>query len=397
MYKIQHYIFNNIQFLLLALSLVAGAIVPLPFRTEIYMAGLFYLICYALINWNSNLLLSRYFILFLIICVLSCIASNSFNYRLYAFIAIVISVTPITSSIKLFFFRKAYLKHCLMIFPLLSLISLFCFIKGINYYEKTGNILDFSGIFQHPMWMGAAIGLSNIVTLWLIFFTKNRIIQILYILILLLSIYMTIVSGSRSALFASLITMSLFLIVKLHNIKKIILASCLILMATVMLLPYYLSGAQRMIDKFEASKGAYGSRTELFTIGVKHFKETPILGVGFAVSYNALGEKKIGRMESGSGWLSILFQTGLLGFSVILFILWSLRKVMIYIWKDYELLLYLFAFGYLCLHSLFEGYILTVGYYPCILFWCLLGYLYAYPYYKFHENNINFVDFRLRK
>lgn len=387
MYKIQQYIFNNIQYLLLALSLVAGAIVPLPFRTEIYMAGLFYLLCYALINWNSNLFLSRYFVLFLIICFVSCIASNSINYRLFAFIAIVISVTPITNSIKLFFFRKSYLRHCLMIFPLLSLISLFCFIKGINYYEKTGNVLDFSGIFQHPMWMGAAIGLSNIVTLWLIFFTKNRIIQIIYILILLLSIYMTIVSGSRSALFASLITMSFFLIVKLHNLKKVILASCLIFIATIMLLPYYLSGAQRMIDKFESSKGVYGSRTELISNGVKHFKETPVLGVGFAVSYNALGEKKIGRMESGSGWLSILFQTGLLGFSVICFILLGLRKILKYIWKDYELLLYLFAFGYLCLHSLFEGYILTVGYYPCILFWCLLGYLYAYPYYKFHENN----------
>ena len=309
-----------------------------------------------------------------------------------AFIAIVISVTPITNSIKLFFFRKLYLKHCLMIFPLLSLISLYCFIKGINYYEKTGNILDFSGIFQHPMWMGAALGLSNIVTLWLIFFTQKRILQLLYTSILLLSIYMTIVSGSRSALFASLITMCIFLIVKLHNIKKIILAFFLISMVTVMLLPYYLSGAQRMIDKFESSKGRYGSRTELFTTGIKHFKETPVLGVGFAVSYNSLGEKKIGRMESGSGWLSILFQTGLLGFSVICFIFGGLRRVLIYLWKDYDLLLYLFTFGYLCLHSLFEGYILTVGYYPCILFWCLLGYLYVYPYYKFHEkNNINLL------
>ena len=385
MYKIQQYIFNNIQYLLLALSLVAGAIVPLPFRTEIYMAGLFYLLCYALINRNSNLFLSRYFVLFLIICFLSCIASNSINYRLFAFIAIIVSVTPITTSINLFFFRKSYLKHCLMIFPLLSLISLFCFIKGINYYEKSGNILDFSGIFQHPMWMGAALGLSNIVTIWLVFFAKNRIIQILYIMILLLSIYMTVVSGSRSALFASLITLCLFLIVKLRNIKKIILAGCLISMLIIMLLPYYLSGAQRMIDKFESNKGRYGSRTELINTGVKYFKETPVLGVGFAVSYNSLGEKKIGRMESGSGWLSILFQTGLLGFSIICFILTGLRRTLKYIWKDYELLLYLFAFVYLCLHSLFEGYLLTIGYYPCILFWCLLGYLYTYPYYNFYK------------
>ena len=195
----------------------------------------------------------------------------------------------------------------------------------------------------------------------------------------------SIVSGSRSALFASLITMCIFLIVKLHNINKIILTSCLIFVSTVMLLPYYMAGAQRMINKFESSRGVYGSRTELFTTGVKHFKETPIFGVGFAVSYNELGEKKIGRMESGCGWLSILFQTGLLGFSVICFILSGLRRILKFIWNDYELLLYLFAFAYLCLHSLFEGYLLTIGYYPCILFWCLLGLLYTYPYFNFYK------------
>ena len=336
---------------------------------------------YNIKNKNSNWYIGRYFILFLIACLLSCIASNSINYRLFAFMAIVISFTPITISGKLFLFRKRYLKHCLMIFPLLSIISLYCYINGINYFIKTGNNLDFSAIFPHPMWMGAAIGLSNIVTLWLLLSSKNRIIQILWFIILLLSIYITIISGSRVALFASFISMCIFLIVKLRKIKKIILISCIITILTILLFPIYLSGAERMINKFEDSKGKYGSRTEIFTIGIRHFKETPILGVGFAVSYNALGEKRIGRMESGSGWLSILFQTGLIGISIMCIILSKIFKVFRYIRKDNELLLYLFAFIYLCLHSLFEGYILTVGYYPCILFWALLGHIYTYPYY----------------
>ena len=282
MHKIRHYILTNIQYLLLSVSLVSCAIPAIPFGVPIYFAGLFYLLCYALINTNSTLYIGRYFILFLLTCVYSSIASDSLSYRLFAFIAIVISLTPITNSIKLFLFRKIYLKHCLMLFPLLSLISLICYLKGINYYNVTGNILDFSGVFLHPMWLGAAIGLSNIVTLWLIFFSKNRIIQLLYFMILLISIYMTIVSGSRSALFASLISMFLFLIIKFRDIKKIILVGSTILLITILLLPVYLSGAERMINKFESSKGTYGSRTELFTVGFKHFKETPTLGVGFS-------------------------------------------------------------------------------------------------------------------
>ena len=385
MYKFQYYILNNIQYLLLALSLVSGAIVVIPFGTQIYMAGLFYLLCYSLINRCNNWYLGRYYILFLIACLLSCIVSNSYNIRFFVFVLIVFSFTPITISNKLFNFRKRYLKHCLMLFPIISIISLYCYIYDINYYSHVGNELDFSALFPHSMWLGAAVGLSNIVTLWLMFSTNKWIERSICIIVLLLSIYVAVVAASRSALFASLISMSIFIIVKLNNVKKNIIVGCVIITATIILLPTYLSGAERMQKKFEGSKGKYGSRTELFTIGFKHFEESPIFGVGFAVSYNAKGEKIVGRLESGSGWLSILFQTGILGFSVISLIMLKLYKVFRYLREDDELFLFMFAFLYICLHSIFEGYILTVGYYPCILFWCLLSYLYTYPYYKEYE------------
>lgn len=381
MHLIQQYIVKHLQYLVLAISLVASAIVVIPFGTQIYIVGLLYIVCYALFNGSNNRFIGRHYILFLIACFLSCIASDSINYRLLAFIIIVISLTPITISTKLFFFRKTYLIHCLMVFPFLSIVSFYCYLYGINYYEQTANSLDFSAIFIHPMWMGAAIGLSNIVIIWLLCFTKSRFLQLLCIIVLLLSIYITIVSASRSAFFASIICMCIFLILKYRNIKKIILVGCVISLVTIILLPIYLTGSERMSRKFENSKGVYGSRTEIFINGYKHFKDTPIYGMGFSVSYNALGEKRIGRMESGSGWLSILYQTGLVGFSIMFLILWRIHKVFRYIWYDNELFLFLCVFMYLCLHSLFEGYILTVGYYPCILFWCLLGYLSTYPYY----------------
>lgn len=381
-YKMQHFFLNHIQYFLLSLSLVAGAIVVIPFGTQLYMIGLFYLLCYSFYYRSNDLYLGRYYIIFIITCLISTFVSDSFNYRLFAFIAIIITCTPITISRKLFLFRKIYLKHCLLVFPILSVISLFCYIYGINYCQKEGNVLDFSAIFPHPMWMGAAVGLSNVVIIWSMFTSNKICFRLVYLLILLLSIYITIVSGSRVALFASLVSMILLIIIKLHSIKKIFLAICIISVTTIILLPIYLSGAERMRGKFESSKGKYGSRTEIFERSLKHFNDTPVFGVGFAVSFDELGNKDIGRMESGSGWLSILVQTGIVGFSIIVVILLNLYKVFRYLRCDNELLLFFVAFIYLCLHSIFEGYILTVGYYPCIIFWCLLGYLYTYPYYK---------------
>ena len=386
MYKFQYYILNNIQYLLLALSLVSGAIVVIPFGTQIYMAGLFYLLCYSLINRCNNWYFGRYYILFLIACLLSCIVSNSYNIRFFVFILIVVSFTPITISTKLFNFRKIYLKHCLLLFPIIAIVSLYCYIYNINYYAHVGNELDFSALFPHSMWLGAAVGLSNIVTLWMMFSSKSRIGQLICLIVLLLSIYVSVVAASRSALFASLISMGVFIVVKLNNVIKILIVGCLIFIATIILLPTYLSGADRMKGKFQSSEGKYGSRTELFTSGFRHFKDTPFFGTGFAVSYNIKGEKIVGRLESGSGWLSILFQTGVFGFVVIFIIISKLYKVVYYMRRDNDLMLFVFAFAYLSLHSIFEGYILTVGYYPCILFWCLLGYLYTYPYFKERES-----------
>ena len=96
-------------------------------------------------------------------------------------------------------------------------------------------------------------------------------------------------------------------------------------------------------------------------------------------------EKVVGRIESGSGWLSILFQMGLLGAISILYIILGTIKTFKISRKskDKKLILYESVFVFLCAHSCFEGYILTPGYYPCILFWTILGYLTAYP--KFIE------------
>ena len=91
------------------------------------------------------------------------------------------------------------------------------------------------------------------------------------------------------------------------------------------------------------------------------------------------GDWEVGRMESGSGWLSILSQTGLLGFFVMAVIIFKIiqrirRSISFH--GQFQLLSAIWI--YLLLHSCFEGYILTPGYYLCVLFWGILGLLYSY-------------------
>lgn len=381
-----HFLKINLKYILLAFSLISSAIVIIPYREYIYYLGLTYLFYYSLKNFKQKISNGSCFLFFLLSCYISSLIALIFDYRLFAFTGIIISCTPITMSKKLFIFRKKYLFYCLMTFPLLSIASLFCYYFGINYFTfadgSKGSILDFSGFFPHPMWLGAAIGLSNIVLIWLIFTARPIVLKCAYILILLLSIYMSIIAASRSALFASLLSMIFFLILKLRSLKKLIILGSIISIFTIITIPIYLSGAERMQDKFDNSKGKYGSRTGIITIGIKHFKENPLFGTGFAVSYNSENEKVIGRMESGSGWLSILFQTGIVGFTIIIISVFKIYKVIRYTKYDNELLLFVNSFLFLCLHSMFEGYILTIGYYLCILFWTLLGYLYSYQHHK---------------
>lgn len=384
----------NLKFILLAFSLIAGAIVIIPFNTLIYYIGIVFLIFNALKYGKFINNFGECYILYITVCVLSSSFALILDYRLFAFIVLIVSCTPITDSYRLYKFREKYLYYCLMTFPIVAIASIFCYFAGINYFAQnktTSVVLDFSAFFPHPLWLGAALGLANIVLIWLTLSIKDRKYKFAFIIILLLSIYVSIVAASRSAFFSSVIAMTILILIKLHDLKKIVIAVGLISALTIVFLPIYLTGATRMQDKFAQSRGEYGSRTEIVTSGLASFKKNPLLGQGFAISYNAKGEKVVGRMESGSGWLSILTQTGIIGFVLVGFLLLKTFYILPYILTDNKLLLYSCSFLYLCLHSLFEGYLLTIGYYPCILFWTLLGFLHVYPYYKHIESKLELI------
>ena len=74
-------------------------------------------------------------------------------------------------------------------------------------------------------------------------------------LILLLSIYVTVVAASRTALFASVITMVLYIVYNARNVKKIILYLLVIGFLATISIPVYLEHSTQIQNKFEGGKG----------------------------------------------------------------------------------------------------------------------------------------------
>ena len=378
---------ENLIFYLLAFSLLASTIVFIPNGMQIYLLGLVYLFYNAITNQVFKYGMAKYFIPFLISCIVSILIASAWNYRIVVFIATIIACTSFCNSYKLFAFRKKYLWYCLNLFPILSMGALFCYYAGINMFVADEETVswDFSAFFPHPMWLGAAVGVANVVLAWHIFNAKKQIKKYLYILLLLASLFVSVIAASRTALFASLAAMLVIVYAFSKSIGKLIKIVLVVGIISSVSLPYYISNSQRMVAKFEAGKeSTYGSRTERWETQYKHFADSPITGSGFSVNYYG-NSKVVGRSESGSGWLSILFQTGILGaMSMLLTVFPAIRNIRYLKSSNFNILVYS-TFCFLCLHSITEGYILTTGYYLCILFWTELGYIMTLHKYKNNE------------
>lgn len=366
-----------VLFAILAFCMFASSSPLVPRGIVFYAAGIVCSFLYC-IQKRGSLRKGKMFVWFIVACYLTCFINQEFDYRLYIFTLIMITFTPILDSNSIREFRMTYLVFCLYAFPIISLICLYCYYAGINMmsYEDGDVSWDFSAIFPHSMWLGAAVGLSNVVCMWNIINNRKK-LQYFWIAVLLPSLYLSVIAASRSALFASLIAIFLLLLTNASNVKKILKYSIMTAVAVVLLFPVLFNSADRMKAKFESSEGTYGSRTEIFEDGFEHFFEQPLFGAGFAVSYRN-GIKYVGRVESGSGWLSILFQTGIVGFFIMMALLKPIKYKMIYIRKDKRFQFFFFPFVFICCHSFFEGYILTSGYYLCILFWLLLTCIVSY-------------------
>lgn len=371
-------------FIAIALMLICSNSLIFPGLTSLVLA-FFYIGYLKFKNGTFSLKYAKLYACFLIACYVSIFAYFKADYHIIVFTVLLSVCTPFCISRKVFLLERKLIKTILLTFPIVSMFCFYCYFGGINAFNPDatfGEELDisFSAIYPHPMWLAPVAGLANVSLLWLILHTEKRLCKYLLLLFLLLSIYVTTVAASRTAFFSSLLCMCVLVIYNMKNFKRFLLYTAVIGALAYLTVPLYYSHSTQMQNKFEGGKEyQYGSRTMHFQEGLRHFQDSPFIGSGFATAWYAGNNLVLGRLESGSGWLSILFQLGVLGTIVMVLILMRVKRVLKYIDHDKTLQLFVVCTLFICLHSCFEGYLLTVGYYIGVVFWLLMGHLSVYP------------------
>lgn len=330
-------------------------------------------------NKNSNL-----FILFILLIVISSLINMMLDLRLVLFSFILILTCPIYTSLRWHLYKKRIMQNLFIGFIGVVLINLYAKLTGFNLRALVKGWEDltdkqFSGYCDQPMWLAAAAAVSTIFCAYLVFEQKKkkRMQQYFYIVLLLCSIYVTMISGSRSAFLAAMGAMCIVLYLLVKNkvrlIKYVISAAAVAIVLSPIFLNRKTFGA--MLAKQEHQEEVGGtSRDGLWSDRMAEFKSSPLIGVGFGA--HGVGEdKEVSRVETGGGWISILAQTGIIGLILAISIIFKAFTPIKKIRKDNSMMVIYAAYFFFIVHSIVEGYMFQGGWYLCLIFWMVIGLL----------------------
>ena len=330
-------------------------------------------------NKNSSL-----FILFILLIVISSLINMMLDLRLVLFSFILILACPIYTSLRWHLYKKKILRNIFIGFIGVVLINLYAKFTGFNLRALVKGWEDltdkqFSGYCDQPMWLAAAAAVSTIFCAYLVFVQekKKRLQQYFYIILLLCSVYVTMISGSRSAFLAAMgaTGVVLYLLVKNKGrlIKYVVSATAVILVLSPIFLDRRTFGAMMAKQEYQEQTGGT-SRDGVWSDRMAEFKSSPLIGVGFGA--HGVGEdKEVSTVETGGGWISILAQTGILGLVLAISIIFKAFTPIRKIRQDNSMMCIYAAYFFFIVHSIVEGYMFQGGWYLCLIFWMVIGLL----------------------
>lgn len=330
------------------------------------------------------------FVLFLIVNLLSIIL----NYnqilpifspfaRFAAFIILFMAITPITDSKRISFLRLNILHWSCFFFLILSICNFIFYETGhiTEVYQRTG---VFGGISGATNMLGVIGGISFlfVCTLLVSFWKKFKFLFLGIVIIgAILSFAVLLLSASRTSLLSVLAALSVILI-RIYTKKKAKLLVVLFSLSCYFLFSPLMDTYGKGIlwkQRGDMQSLNYVSRESLWKQRADEFCSSPVLGIGFAnTNYPTKYSLKTGRIESGTGYGSILAQTGILGFVCFCFII---IPNMLFLWRSrqsYLTVLLLALSLFFLINSVGEGYITTVGSSLCFYFWLIQGLIYSY-------------------
>lgn len=333
------------------------------------------------VKYNKN---SKLFILFIMLIVTSSFINMMLDLRLVLFSFILVLTCPVYTSLRWHLYKKRVMQNLFIGFIGVVLINLYAKLIGVNLRATVQGWADltdkqFSGFCDQPMWLAAAAAVSTIFCAYLVFEQKKKKLmqQYFYIILLLCSIYVTMITGSRSAFLAAMCAMCVVLYLLVKNkarlIKYVISAAAVALVLSPIFLNRKTFGAMMAKQEYQEQTGGT-SRDELWNDRMTEFKSSPLIGVGFG-AHGVGDDKEVSTVETGGGWISILAQTGILGLVLAISIIFKACTPIRKIRQDNSMMVIYAAYFFFIVHSIVEGYMFQGGWYLCLIFWMVIGLL----------------------
>jgi len=315
------------------------------------------------------------------------------SYR-WIMMCLILYITLCKTSYRFYRFKERFLFVSLFGYIFTGLLNNYAHHLNINYrlrhpmYEGMTFTIDFSGFTVHQMWLSAACGIGMIfLTYWLNYLWNRgrKLLALCMLPMMFLDLQTLVWGGSRSALGICIGASLLLLWFSNKNIGKSVLILSFLAITATIITPILMSDSERMQTKVGGmefvDESGRTSRSDLWNARLEEFRSSPLLGVGFAVT--GIGDEAVsGRAETGSGWLTVLSQTGLVGFILVLLIVKCAYVPLRMLRGSPHIALYMSLLAYLCLHTAFEAYLFQSGWYLCFVLWLTVSILDDYKKYS---------------
>jgi len=325
----------------------------------------------------------KLFYCFMVVIWVSSAIGMTLDLRLIIFSLILYMSMPV-NSIKWHLYKMRLLNCIFVGFGLATIVNFYAKLTGANmivideYAISMGRVAEFSGFANYAMWTSCAAALSTMFFVSMAFrgTLKSKMLKYVCYIMALISLYITMISASRSAFFLSLACS--LLIIKMHARKNTMLIRNIVIagFTASVFAPFLIDNSTAMMNKKNGLDVTLKntSRDELWSQRWEEFESSPIFGIGFA-AHGVGADKKVGRNESGGSFISVLAQSGILGFLLVIAIwkaafLWPRQ-----IGKDPDIILIYSGFVFMSIHSIIEGYMFQAGWYMCLVIWLIVGFM----------------------
>ena len=348
----------------------------------LYYPVMFVVAAYCLFNAER---ISYISVSYIVVCFLSIILNEipsfySIEFRFIGFVILLIAFSPLVNSRNIALLRLRLLYFVTIFCVILVVLNFILFQAGglsemqMKVYSRTG--VYFGTTANNEFATLGAISIMYIITFLVSFFKRVRIIEfIVWLSLLFCCISMMLIASSRTAFIGTIISIVFIAVYANRDNLKRLPITIIILLAFFVLAFFLFSDNMRGIIEYKQSGDMSSvnidSRESMWGARFEEFKSSPIFGIGFATISNPTKfAQNSGIIEAGSGWLSIISQTGILGAVCILsmlvpnilFLLRNRDKSYCFLWLVGLNTIFLVS-------PISEAYITTVGAVLCCLFW----------------------------